>query len=782
MPAISDLDAAMMQAAVSVPAVRRLGGGSIRLNDDARPLRTSGRDAVVYELRTPDGRMLALRCLQRPDSRRDETLAERYTELREDRSLDPLRGPDGPLPRDIRWLGEGITLPGVHLQRLTLPIMAMERVPGRTMALAVDRLCREGQTGPLALLADRWLAAAVALAGARFSHGDLAADNLLVRPDGSIAAVDLDTAWWPSSRLAAPAAPGTPGYAHPRGAPADPHRRDRFPAVILWASLRILARHPQLRERWGDHPDRFGAALLWSHDDLRRPERSPLFAALDALNDPELKPLLEVVRRAIRFSTDDTPPIAEIAARLAGLGFPRLAAPDGSTRVRGRAAQAPVPPSPPSVAAFPDATVPEFASPVDAPRHPISQIARTGRHPDASHTTTRAEKDRRIASAQRIKDAVAARDTGLALQLWNEFRAQPESAAYAAAVHHLVTQEATTAIDRAIRRNDDEGLVAAVDEAERAGIAPSPEARRILRAARERIATRAAFRDAVASRDYPVIAGLQNSGRLEALGPLAPGPRRVVARALTWPALERALAGDDDLAIVAAADPALWHEEDALSPEGWRRLELARQRVRWVEEVRAALRGRDGAALRRLLNTAPDGAEERLTEVEGRRIQRVTMRETAVARLERALREGPDREVVAAMAEVESAGAPFSDILDWTAVRGVVDRLTLADALREAAAADPPDTAKLARLLPAARAALGGLTEEDGPDWPALERSVLRAAHLARLREALASDDPGQIASAAAPDPYDAFALLSPDERERVHRALHRRGAPRHGA
>ena len=187
----------------------------------------------------------------------------------------------------------------------------------------------------------------------------------------------------------------------------------------------------------------------------------------------------------------------------------------------------------------------------------------------------------------------------------------------------------------------------------------------------------------------------------------------------------------------------------------------------------------DGAVLRQLLSDTPDGALQRLTEVERRRIERVTAREAAVARLERALREGPDREVVVAMAEVERAGAPFSDLLDWTAVRGVVDRLTLADALREAAAADPPDTARLARLLPAARAALGGATGDDGPDWAALEQSVLRAAHLARLREAIASDNDGQIASAADPDPYGAIDLLSPNEHERVHLALRRRGSRR---
>jgi len=138
------------------------------------------------------------------------------------------------------------------------------------------------------------------------------------------------------------------------------------------------------------------------------------------------------------------------------------------------------------------------------------------------------------------------------------------------------------------------------------------------------------------------------------------------------------------------------------------------------------------------------------------------------------LREGPDQEVVAALGDLESAGTPFPEVLDWTAVRGVVDRISLAEALRSAAAADPPDSARLARLLPAARAALGDRGSADEPDWTALERHVFRAAHLARLREALLTDDAARIAAAAEPDSYGAQALLTSSERDRVAWALAR--------
>ncbi|MBA3415367.1 MAG: hypothetical protein H0U10_09105 [Chloroflexia bacterium] len=112
----------------------------------------------------------------------------------------------------------------------------------------------------------------------------------------------------------------------------------------------------------------------------------------------------------------------------------------------------------------------------------------------------------------------------------------------------------------------------------------------------------------------------------------------------------------------------------------------------------------------------------------------------------------------------------------------MADRVALVRALREVADGDPADALRLARLLPAARALLAAASgsgpgsgsgsgfdpARDGFDLEALERRVLRAAHLARLREALAAGDDEEIAAAAWPDLYGAIELLSAGERERV--------------
>jgi hypothetical protein len=136
-----------------------------------------------------------------------------------------------------------------------------------------------------------------------------------------------------------------------------------------------------------------------------------------------------------------------------------------------------------------------------------------------------------------------------------------------------------------------------------------------------------------------------------------------------------------------------------------------------------------------------------------------------------ALRAGPDAAIVDALSAVEETGAALPETLDWSAIQNVADRVALVGALRDVAEADPADALRLARLLPAARALLADPDSDSqrfDVDLEGLERRVLRAAHLARLRDALGSGDPAEIAAAAWPDPYGATELLSASERAQI--------------
>ena len=747
----SELDALFLDPSASGSAISRLGGGLVRRDAEGRPARAAGRDTVVYELRTLSGRILALRVHQQPDGERDARLARRYAALQNDHLLDPLRAPHGPLPADIQWLRDGLLVGKSDGHSVYRPLVVMERVPGRTLREMVVRLSQEGDASHLALIADRWLDAALAMETAGFVHGDLNPDNIMVRPDGTIAVIDLDTATWPSFRLETEARVATSALRHPQGLPRNPAYQDRFPALMLWAALRILATEPELL------PGTPGEGLLFSNVDVRRPSASPVFTRLNAA-DPSLRLLLEVVRRAMRFSPEELPPLLEIALRLDSLGFPR---------------HAPRPPArPPRIAQLPEAEPTLAPAPAARPSTEREVPPQAGVAP-AEPQTASASDSRQSQRLEALHSAIQHRDSAEALRIWADVREEPSAQVYATVIHQLVELEAHAAIDRALRRRDDPALLQAIVEAEKAGVAPHASALAAARDARRRATTREALSDALRDDNRDALINLQRTGQLAELGPLDPATNRAIARALAWPAVERALSGDDDVAICAAADPAVWREEETNPHAVWSRLDVAWKRSRWTQDIRAAVRRRDIAYLRGLLANAPAGSEDRLTEVERRRVHRVIARDQAATRLEVALREGPDRAVVEALAELESSGAPFSDGLDWSAVRGVVDRLSLADALRDAMTKEPPDFERMVRLLPAARAALGDL-QHAGPEWAELEQAVLRAAHLERLREALGTGDDARIAAAADPDPFHVRALLAEEEAATVSAVLAR--------
>ncbi|MCA9879789.1 MAG: hypothetical protein KC442_18475, partial [Thermomicrobiales bacterium] len=677
----SEFDAQFLDPLAAVPAVRRLGG-TVRRDADGNPVRANGQHTIVYELRLPTGRITALRVHQRPDRERDRLLAQRYAALQSDHRLDPLRGPAGPLPRDILWLPEGIIVPDTQGARTTRPLVAMERVPGRTLRQTAARLSQERDAAHLALIADSWLAAALAMETVGFVHGDLSPDNLVVRPDGSIAVVDLDTASWAGFHLDSIDIDASATLQHPQGAPRDRTHRDRFAALMLWAELRVLAAQPGLQAAQQTEP----AGLLFAASDLRQPEASPLFAHLDRDAAP-WRLLLEVVRRAVRFSPDILPPLSEIATRLDSLGFPRDALRSPARRATARRPAD----AEPASRLTPRSDALQTASPSEIPPANAAQAAPLPVAP-ATPKPSAGEQEQRLAA---LRAALARGDGPEVRRLWIDLRDDPTGQIYAASVHQLTERDAHAAIDRALRRRDDAALLQAASQAEAAGVALTPHERAAAREARRRDAARAALNAALDADDRPALAELQRSGQVDELGPHDTATLRAVPRALAWPTLERALASDDDAAICAAADPALWREDETQPHATWLRLDLAWRRTRWVQDVRAALKRRDAPFLRGLLAAAPAGAEHRLTEIESRRVLRVITRDQATSRLERALREGADREVVEALAELEACGAPFSDVLDWSAVRGVVDRLSLTESLRDAMAANPPDTARM---------------------------------------------------------------------------------------
>ena len=151
----------------------------------------------------------------------------------------------------------------------------------------------------------------------------------------------------------------------------------------------------------------------------------------------------------------------------------------------------------------------------------------------------------------------------------------------------------------------------------RAVTAPPPAAgpsRRQQRAEVRRRQVGERLQRALAENDRPVLIDLAMSGALAELGESDRQDVLQVVRALSYDAITRAIATDDDEAILAAVDRTVFAEDDDLDLAFRDRVQLAGAREAWTERVRVAARERDGRASVELLANPPAEGVERLLE------------------------------------------------------------------------------------------------------------------------------------------------------------------------
>src|SRR5215218_8816558 len=106
MPTLTLLDDAMLRAGRMVPAVNRLGGGTVAMAGSSQPWRVVGNNAVVYQLRQSSGHVVALRCFLEDEL--EPTLDDRYRALANEQQLPRVRSlPHSPLVANLAYFTEG---------------------------------------------------------------------------------------------------------------------------------------------------------------------------------------------------------------------------------------------------------------------------------------------------------------------------------------------------------------------------------------------------------------------------------------------------------------------------------------------------------------------------------------------------------------------------------------------------------------------------------------------------------------------------------------------------
>ena len=245
------------------------------LDTHGNPVMSSGNFAVVFRMHDAKANKdVAVKCFLREQEGR----AESYRLIAQELAYTP-----SPFLTPIRYLDQEIFVSSQSITDEEFPAVVMDWIAGDTL----DRYVQAHLSDPnaLRLLTFQFSRLASWLLSQPFAHGDLKPDNILVRPDGTLALVDYDGMFVPAMKGTSARELGSPDFRHPLRTPEcfNDHIDD-FPLVSILLSLKALSLSPALWQTYGA-ADR----LLFSAADYCDLASCPLLRELPTLfADPEL--------------------------------------------------------------------------------------------------------------------------------------------------------------------------------------------------------------------------------------------------------------------------------------------------------------------------------------------------------------------------------------------------------------------------------------------------------------------------------------------------------------
>jgi hypothetical protein len=260
------------------------------------PQPVSGQFANVYRLQHPSNGSLAARVFLRRIADR----ARHFEALT--RHLQTLKQTPACLT-PFWYLPEGI-----KIRQTWFPLLKMPWISGLTLNAAVDKNLYNAAY--LATLAEQWRTSVADLERARLVHGDLQHGNILVE-DGTDALrlVDYDATWVPSLAGTPKAEDGHPAFQHPQSEQAIGLYADRFPALVMYVSLRVLAVAPPTWFRLHN-----GDNLLLTRADFTDPQNARGFSIIEAAlrGLPKERQLVSVLKAACSQPPTYTPALPDL--------------------------------------------------------------------------------------------------------------------------------------------------------------------------------------------------------------------------------------------------------------------------------------------------------------------------------------------------------------------------------------------------------------------------------------------------------------------------------------
>ena len=238
------------------------------LDDHGEPYRSSGAFAVVFKmLDKSTGKYYALKCF----TEEQEGRADAYRQI-----ADELDMVDSPYITSVKYMEKELFVDS-QCEEDEFPVLLMDWVEGETMEAYIAANYRNQSA--MLMLSYRFDKMAAWLRTQSFAHGDIKPDNIIVRPDGSLALVDYDGMFVPAMKGCKSPTVGTKDFCHPLRTVDDfDETIDDFSLASIALSLKAISMKSTLLDIYGAS-DR----LLYSENDYRNPSNSKVISALQEL-------------------------------------------------------------------------------------------------------------------------------------------------------------------------------------------------------------------------------------------------------------------------------------------------------------------------------------------------------------------------------------------------------------------------------------------------------------------------------------------------------------------
>ena len=197
-------------------------------------------------MKDPQGNFFALKCFTQEVPGRDE----RYELI-----CNELQCMQSGFFLSLNYFRAELFVDSVNTNEELFPVLLMDWVEGVPLDLYLRNCIDRGATDALAQFSYRFGRFASWLIAQPFAHGDLKPDNLLVRSDGSLVAVDYDGMFVPAmaERGVSSSEMGSPDYRHPKRTSASfGPAMDHFSLAVMALSLEAIATDPSLLECYAE--------------------------------------------------------------------------------------------------------------------------------------------------------------------------------------------------------------------------------------------------------------------------------------------------------------------------------------------------------------------------------------------------------------------------------------------------------------------------------------------------------------------------------------------------